>query len=145
VSADGNPFRTAWWYYRSRAASGPAGNASWADYFDLGYCATRSTLGQLVPVYGQIVLYGGLQDLEPAEIYNAQTAFTQLHGQGVRPRTAHMITCSLRPVFASSGNGGGNSINLWRIDDPLGSALRSLLSIGVNLYAAPPGPRDPSG
>jgi hypothetical protein len=156
ISANEEPIGVggSWYYPFNAVKDAGTGNASWADYYDLGYnnvCVFAS--GNQFKFSGGF-RYAMFRTWDKAEIYNAVGAVTRddvnlvnpSGSQTTSPRAAQMQASSGdTSFFVNARNGGSDLITIWKLTDPLGAHTLTSTDVTVTAYTPPPNAVDPGG
>ncbi|MCC7387150.1 MAG: hypothetical protein IT431_00125 [Phycisphaerales bacterium] len=156
VSADEDPMGVGgWWYYRfPMLQDGGTGDASWADYFDLGYSNSQLyASGNMFRYAGgfrwarhrvfnkaEVYAGGGATSLSFSNLTNADGTQTNT------PRAAKLQSgTGDDAIFINSRWGGGSRITLWKLNDAFGTNTLTRTDIEVGNYTPPPDAVQPNG
>ncbi len=163
ISADSTPFGLpgsgSWWYNFNVLQDAGTGDASWADYFDLGYSNTQlSAAGNMFRFAGGF-RWGRIMVFDKTAMYAAGSAgywnwwnLTNADGtQTNTPRAAKMQWSwseggfNVDAYFVNSRWGGGNRITFWKARDVFGTNLLGKADTVVGNYTVPPDAVQPTG
>ncbi|MCC7387537.1 MAG: hypothetical protein IT431_02085 [Phycisphaerales bacterium] len=163
VSGNEIPFGVAgssvWYYSVSVLQDGGTGDASWADYFDLGYSNSQiSTAGNMFRFAGGF-RWGRIMVFDKAAMYAAGSLgywnwwnLTNADGtQTNTPRACKMQTSwseggfNIDAMFVNSRWGGGNRLTFWKARDVFSTNLLSKADTVVGNYTTPPDAVQPNG
>ena len=163
ISGDSTPFglpgSSSWWYSFNVQQDTGTGDASWADYFDLGYSNTQlSAAGNMLRFSGGF-RWGRIMVFDKAAMYAAGSAgywnaWNLINADGSQtntPRACKMQTSwgeggfNVDAYFVNSRGGGGNRITFWKVRDAFASNLFARVDTAVANYTTPPDAVQPSG
>jgi hypothetical protein len=161
VTSDSNPpGLTSGWFYRfNTLQDAGTGDASWADYFDLGYSNTQLFASGNMFRFAGGFRWGRLMFFNKADIYAAQSAgYLWWHGltngdgsTTDTPRSAKQQASwsegglNIDGTFVNSRWGGGDRITFWKASDVFGANNLTKNDTGVGNYTTPPDAVQPSG
>ena len=134
-------------------------DASFADYFDLGYSNNFLTAGGNMFRFAGGFLWGRVWTWDKAEVYSAASAgvvrmsgLTNPDGTQVdSPRTPQMQASwgeggfNIDGTYINSRGGGGDKLTLWKMTDAFGTNTMVATEMSVSAYALPPYAVQPSG
>lgn len=155
----GLPGSSSWYYSFNVIQDSGTGNASWADYFDLGYSNNYlSASGNMFKFSGGF-RWARIMVFDKAAMYNADSAgywnwwnLTNADGsQTQTPRACKMQTSwseggyNIDAYFVNSRWGGGSAITFWKVRDTFGSHLLDKSDTTVGNYTTPPDAVQPNG
>ena len=148
------------WYYSFNVQQDTGTNdASWADYFDLGYSNTEILAAGNMFRFAGGFRWGRIMVFDKSQMYAAgSTGFwnawnlTNADGsQTNTPRAGKMQTSwseggfNIDGYFVNSRWGGGNRITFWKVRDVFNSNLFARVDTVVGNYTTPPDAVQPSG
>ncbi len=161
VTEDSLPFGlTGWWYYRFNVLQdGGTNDASWADYFDLGYSNTQLFASGNMFRFNGGFRWARLIFFDKAEIYAAQSAsylwwHNLTNGDGSTtdtPRSCKQQVSwtqgglNIDGMFVNSRWGGGDRITFWKATEVFSNNNLSKADTVVGNYTTPPDARQPTG
>ncbi len=154
----GLPGSNVWYYNFNVVQDAGTGNASWADYFDLGYSNTQlSASGNMFKFAGGF-RWARIMVFDKAAMYAAGSAgFIWWHGltnadgsttttpRAVKMQTSWSESGNIDAYFVNSRGGGGNRITFWKVRGAFGSNTLTKVDTVVGNYTAPPDARQPNG
>ncbi len=162
ISTGGTPWGVGGWYFYDYNVVQDAGtaDASWPDYFDLGYSQNFITisgnmfefpdaLGNRPFRWARHIIF------DKSEIYNQATSFRVSfsdlrNGDGSRAFAPRAVQQQwqfggLDGVFISSRPGGGDELEIWRLTNAFDTNNLARATINVNNYTLPPAATQPNG
>ena len=163
ISTGSTPWGVGSWYWYNFNAVQNAGtaDASWPDYYDLGFSSGYITAGGNQfefpdPVTGaRPFRWGRLLAWDKADIYNQMPAgflsfsnLTNPDGSACfAPRAAQGQTQigNNDGIFMNSRNGGGDLVTIWRWQDAFGANTLTSADISVSTYTFPGSAVQPNG
>jgi hypothetical protein len=145
-----------WLYYAFNfVQDAGTANASFPDYYDLGYSDDHVFVGG-----DQFRFSGGFRWSRAtvwtkSEIYNGAAANSSNHfnfnnPDGSQMRLPRAVKCQLAfsnqdATFVNSRRTGGSAITKWYVTDPFGTNTRTAVDIAVADYDLPPSAIQPNG
>jgi len=161
VTADAEPFglTRAWVYRFDVLQDGGTGNASWADYFDLGYSETQLFASGNMFKFSGGFRWGRLIFFSKADMY-AGGAASYLWWSNLLNRDGSLAdsprSCRqqvswredgayIDGMFCNSRSGGGNRITFWKASDVFGADDLAKAETAVGDYILPPPAEQPTG
>ncbi|MEO1534770.1 MAG: hypothetical protein AAFS11_04305, partial [Planctomycetota bacterium] len=162
ISTGSTPWGVGGWYFYDYNVVQDAGtpDASWPDYFDLGYSQNFITisgnmfefpdaLGNRPFRWARHIIF------DKSEIYNQDTSFRVSFSNlrngdnslAFAPRAVQQQWQfgGLDGVFISSRPGGGDELEIWRLTNAFDTNNLARATISVNQYTAPPAAVQPNG
>ncbi|MDX2148770.1 MAG: hypothetical protein SFZ23_14750 [Planctomycetota bacterium] len=146
-----------WYFYRFNIVqdAGTA-NASWPDYFDLGYSDDYVYSSGNMFTFGTRAFRWGRFAIWPkSTMYSAGGVVTYNHFNFTNPdgstmETPRSVKCQSAfstqdAVFINSRGGGGNRLTIHRIADVVGTNTRTSVDVPVADYNVPPDAPQPNG
>ena len=163
VTAGSTPFGLAgsgvYWYDVNAVQNGGTSDASWPDYFDLGYSNDFVTCGGNMFRFAGGFRWARVWFLDKADLYTAGPLTTVRYSNltnadgstTTTPRAVKMQTSwtegglNIDGTFINSRGGGGDRLTHWKGTDILGANTLTRADIGTTAYASPPNAVQPSG
>ncbi|MCG3127110.1 MAG: hypothetical protein CHACPFDD_01968 [Phycisphaerae bacterium] len=156
ISKDSTGFQNGAWVYKVGAIKDAGtGNASWADYCDLGYSPNGVHCSGNWFRFAGGYRYGVTRSFRKAEMYSGMATpfvdfvnLTNADGTVITPRSARMQSTSGTSVemyFVGDRGAGGTEVSLFKLTDPWGAPSMSRTNLTVGAYASPPAVAQPSG
>jgi|GEM_PF-2074279 len=156
----GAPGAGGWWWYDINSVQDAGTNdASWPDYFDLGYSNTTIAMAGNMFRFSGGFRWARMRFLNKTEVYNGQTVFpvsfsnlTNADGSTTEtPRTAKMQWSwsesgqNVDAVLPNARWGGGNRVTIWKLKGAFNTNTLTRVDTIVSDYAVPPNAMQPSG
>jgi hypothetical protein len=152
----GSGTTTGWYHYQYNwVQDAGTADASFADYYDLGYSDDHVYVGGDQFRFSGAFRWSRMAVWVKSEIYSAATSFTSNHfnfnnpdGSAMRlPRAVkqQVAFANWDGAFINSRRTGGNRLTRWTITDPFGANTRSGTDIAVADYDLPLDCPQPSG
>ncbi len=162
ISEGGTPWGVGSWYFYSYDVVQDAGtaDASWPDYFDLGYSqdfiTTSGNMFEFPDANGNRPFRWARHIIfDKTEIYNAdpsfRVSFSNLRNGdnslafALRAVQQQWQFGGLDGVFISSRPGGGDELEIWRLTNAFDTNNLARATIDVNPYTSPPPATQPNG
>lgn len=154
----GVPGSSWWWYNFNVQQDAGTGDASWADYFDLGYSNNYLTAAGNMFRFAGGFRWGRLIIFDKADMYAANSAswlwWSNLtNGDGTQTNTPRAV--KMQASWSESGNidaffvnsrwGGGSALTFWKVRDAFGANTLNKTDKTVANYTTPPDAVQPSG
>ncbi|MFO0834997.1 MAG: hypothetical protein U0638_08510 [Phycisphaerales bacterium] len=148
-----------WWYRFDVLQDGGTANASFADYFDLGYTANYLTASGNMFKFAGGFRWGRILIFDKAAMYAGAGAsrlswsiLTNPDGSTFEtPRAAKMQSSfnlggqAIDGYFINSRWGGGNKLTVRRVTDAFGANTLTTNDVNVSAYTVPPNAVEPDG
>jgi len=159
ISANNTPIAltgSGWQFYQFNfVQDAGTGDASFPDYYDLGYSADHVFVGGDQFRFSGSFRWSRATIWVKSEIYNFATAFSSNHfnfnnPDGSQMRLPRAVKCQLDfgsqdATFVNSRRTGGNRITKWFVTAPFGANTRTAVDIAVADYDLPPSALQPNG
>ncbi|HMS54302.1 MAG TPA: hypothetical protein PKA27_02785 [Fimbriimonadaceae bacterium] len=141
VSNGSNPMTSGWWLYAVGMDWYYSGDQTWCDYADLGY-----GVNALYAAGNQYSWSSGnyrgtvMSVMNKAQMYAGTASWYYVFPAAFTTRICDMYANGGNTDFmVSSGSGGGNSLRVFRMDDPFGAGTFTSADYAVAAYALAPG------
>ncbi|MEW6071335.1 MAG: hypothetical protein AB1726_01910 [Planctomycetota bacterium] len=149
----------AYWYDFNAVQDAGTADASWADYFDLGYSNEHVFAGGNMFRFAGGFRWARIWIWDKAQIYNALAAgvvrwsnLTNADGSTTdTPRAVKMQTgwteggLNIDGTWINSRWGGGDRLTHWKVTDAFGANTLTRVDIPVAAYTVPPSAVQPTG
>ncbi|MCC6230873.1 MAG: hypothetical protein IT432_16805 [Phycisphaerales bacterium] len=159
ISGNSIPFgvtgSSVWWYRFNVLQDGGTANASFPDYFDLGYSPNYLTASGNMFKFASGFRHGRIMVYDKAAMYAAAGASFLSWSIGTNPdgstfetpRAAKMQSSfgGIDGYFINSRWGGGNKLTVRRVTDAFGANTLTTNDVSVNAYTSPPNAVEPDG